>query len=189
MSSEKREAQTNSPKQAHPVIYEGSIVRVFAINRSLLCSARIEDPGASEFAQKCTLSSVGATKCPAPLLKNCGSFFPKRSPAKEFIEETINDSEYTKLFTLLEHINQKRGIPWNREKFRDLTEVSYKGKNFLELKPTKEVRIGCFYEPGYQLYLTHGFHKKRGDWPDNQIQRLKEIYDDYLSIQQTLRAS
>lgn len=178
MSPQNQDAEGEEQFSVHPLIYEGDTVHVYAVNRSLICSAR--DGGApTDLRQRCPSRPKG--KCPERDIRECRALFPKDCLAKDFLEETLDESDYDKVFAILNLIDLKKGRPFNREKFRDLTNVTYKGKKFLEIK-SFQVRIGCFWELGYNLFLTHGFFKKGDDWPPGEIERLKNVYDDYLRI-------
>jgi hypothetical protein len=177
--------QNQEEFSVHPLIYEGETVKFYAVNRSLICAAHDE---AADRELIFTCPSKEASKCPERKVQLCRSLFIKHCPAKLFIEETLDESEYTKLFSLLEMVDKKKGQIWNTQKFKDLTDTAHRGKSFLELKPTSQVRIGCFWEPGYRLYLTHGFYKQRSDWPSNELEILRNVYDDYVEVKNQLAA-
>ena len=66
------------------------------------------------------------------------------------------------------------------QKFKKLLE--HDGMTFLEFK-SGPIRIGCFWQPNFQMYATHGFIKKKDDWPAKEILRLKNIYSAWKALE------
>jgi hypothetical protein len=101
------------------------------------------------------------------------------APVKTFYEEDLNAQQRASVTAVFKLLDETQGRLSNREKYKDL--IDYRGENFKSIKQ-HQTRIGCFWEPGYNLYLAHGFQKKGDDWPAGEIKKLKNIYDAYLAL-------
>jgi hypothetical protein len=104
------------------------------------------------------------------------------APAKEFFEKELKESDRAKVTAIFRLLDINKGNLSNREKYKDL--LDYDGVNFKEIKQ-HQTRLGCFWRPGYNLYLTNGFKKKKDDWPKGEVQKLQNMYDEFKKRQTT----
>lgn len=94
-------------------------------------------------------------------------------PAMDFIA-ALKDEDRAKVKRLIQWFAEKGAIE-NREKFKKLTQELFEFKSF-------QVRLGAFFGPGKELFLTHGFIKKANNWPAAQITTalaIKREHEDY----------
>jgi len=93
-------------------------------------------------------------------------------PAREFIEDELNDSERRKLAVLFQRMADTGQIN-NKEQFRKEAGEIFAFKRH-------QIRIGCF-QAGGCWFLTHGFRKKANAWPPAQLQRAERIRTEHLN--------
>ncbi len=93
-------------------------------------------------------------------------------PASDFINN-LEDKDRISLLAIFRLLDTMLMAFRHPQKFKKLLE--YDGMTFLEFK-CGTVRISCFWQPGFQLYATHGFMKKKDDWPPKEVIKLKNIY-------------
>ena len=92
-------------------------------------------------------------------------------PAKEFIEG-LDEQDQRRLVTLF-HRLADTGVISNREQFKHLEGKIWEFKRH-------QVRVGCF-QAGARWLLTHGFIKKRNDWPKSEVKRANRIRDEHIN--------
>lgn len=97
------------------------------------------------------------------------------SPARQYYEERLNESEKDSLTALFIYfaVRRNEGKPLSEEKVRD------EGEDIYAFKPMPH-RLLWFYGDGKTVILTHGFKKKRDDLPPKERKRAKEFRDDYF---------
>lgn len=76
---------------------------------------------------------------------------------------TLDEDETRKTNKLLENIPT-----FNEQKFKKLP---YKNTKVYEIKPTKQVRLLCFYHGQGTLVVTHGLRKKKDKISTREIVR------------------
>lgn len=98
-------------------------------------------------------------------------------PAKEFIEG-LDESDQRKLDTLFRRLAETGRI-FNREQFKLVEGEIYEFKRH-------QVRVGCF-QIGSRWILTHGFIKKRNEWPKSELVRASQIRKEHLERERRQR--
>ena len=98
--------------------------------------------------------------------------YRRRYPSLDFINE-LSDKDRISLLAIFRLLDSMLAGFRHPQKFKKLLE--YDQMTFLELK-SGQIRIGCFWQPNFHLYLTHGFLKKNDSWPEKEILMLKHVY-------------
>ncbi len=101
-------------------------------------------------------------------------------PARSFVEDELTSDEQAKMAVLFQWLADK-GKLHNKEKFKKLVGSA----NIYEFKH-KQIRIGCF-QSGRNWFLTHGFRKKRLDWPKVELARAERIREEHITRKPKLR--
>lgn len=102
--------------------------------------------------------------------------------AKEFVEglETGDQSSYHKSLALLEKVKDHPQILKNPEKSGALED------GLFEFKPTDQVRLPYFYDKDSSLIITHGFIKKRNKTKRADIDKAKQLRNEYFKKKKEL---
>ncbi len=87
-------------------------------------------------------------------------------PAREFIE-SLPRADQRKLLAMFKHFREQQGRMMNRQKFKQIEGEIFAFKQF-------KIRLACF-RMGEFWYLTHGFWKKKNEWPEGEITRAHNI--------------
>ncbi|MDE0177612.1 MAG: type II toxin-antitoxin system RelE/ParE family toxin [Gammaproteobacteria bacterium] len=84
-----------------------------------------------------------------------------------------DQKKMTALLTRAAH----HGPPRNREKCQKMV-----GEDFWEFKPSDQQRVFWCYDPGKRkrIVLLHGFTKKSGRTPKNELEAGRSAYREYL---------
>lgn len=90
----------------------------------------------------------------------------------------MDDSELRRFATLFNKISHF-GTIHNTQQFKKIDGKIWEFKR-------NQARIGCF-QVGDRWRLTHGFIKKRKDWPKRQIDMAKKIMEEDLKRDQVTR--
>jgi hypothetical protein len=101
--------------------------------------------------------------------------------ARSFLADELTSEQQIKMVALFQWLADFGKIV-NREKFKKLSGTD----NIYEFKHN-QIRIGCF-QSGRYWYLTHGFIKKKDDWPPTEVARAERIRTEHLSRKKTLRS-
>ena len=96
-----------------------------------------------------------------------------RRYAKEFLNEQVPDRDLAPLAKTFEYLCKLDQFH-NDQRFKKL-----KGEKKLFEFRSNDVRIGAFMV-GDVLFLTHGFFKKRDNWPERQLRRARRIMAEHL---------
>lgn len=126
--------------------------------------------------RKLELPAIGQ-KCSVRYAVDAG----RNHPAADFMENELTEEEQSKMVALFQWIADAGKI-CNLEKFKKLTGC----ENIYEFKH-KQIRIGCF-QSGNSWFLTHGFRKKRRDWPKDEIERAERIRSEHLKQANRLKS-
>ena len=94
-----------------------------------------------------------------------------RIPAETFIGG-LTESEKRKVGALFRRLAEVGKIV-NRQQFKKLEGYIWEFKK-------GQIRIGGF-QIGRSWFLTHGFMKKRDDWPEAEVKRAKDIRKEHLA--------
>jgi hypothetical protein len=90
-------------------------------------------------------------------------------PARLFLAE-CDDNVAAKLFALFERL-AKVGRLSNQQQFRKERGEIWGFKHF-------QTRMACF-RVANRWFLTHGFTKKKDNWPAGQLERAERIMEEY----------
>lgn len=96
--------------------------------------------------------------------------------------DSLDKGKQIKLASVMNLLDVKKGNVTNDQKFKKLD--NYKDATFHEIK-SHQIRIGCVWEPGYNLMLLFGTTKKQDDWKKGDLEQLQNIYDKYDAKKQT----
>lgn len=160
---------------SHPIVFQGQNITVYSVNRQLLCS-HYEVGASAELKSSCEHRSKGL--CPKKMIEECGAFYYKNVPAKMFID-TLSDSDDSKLKAILAMLDLKKGQFSNEEKFKRIAGLESDGQTFYEIK-SYQLRIGCFWQKGLKLYLTHGWVKKSQKADPSELKKITTIYSEFI---------
>ena len=104
----------------------------------------------------------------------CAVRLNRSVPAKKFFTKLKSErnSDWTRMFVLFQHMALTGKIR-NEQQFKHVTDKIYEFKR-------GQVRMACF-QIGNSWVLTHGFIKKRGQWPRKEIKRALKIIREHLN--------
>lgn len=94
--------------------------------------------------------------------------------ARSFFTNDLTLDQQAKMAALFQRLADFGKIH-NREKFKKLVD----SHNIYEFKHN-QIRIGCF-QCGKVWFLTHGFIKKKDDWPPAEVTRAERIRTEHLA--------
>jgi len=93
-----------------------------------------------------------------------------KSPGLSFYED-LDQSDQAKLNALFARLGDSGRIA-NTEKFKKLQD------NLFEFK-SNQIRMPCVFVPNVRVVrISHGFIKKRGKTPAEEIRRAKQIFEE-----------
>jgi phage-related protein len=96
------------------------------------------------------------------------------SPVSKFLGK-LSKSEMIKIYAVLDRIDANRGVYAHPERFKSMV---LQGKHFNEIK-SRQIRIGCFWKPGFNLYMAHAFKKKSAKWPKVHLEALVRAFKQF----------
>jgi hypothetical protein len=97
-----------------------------------------------------------------------------KSPAGDFLD-ALSVGDQAKMLALF---RRAADVGWmninNREKFKKIADGWYEFKSH-------QIRMPC-YPNGHQLIVTHGFKKKKDDFPSSEISHAEMIKSEHEAI-------